>query len=110
MARAAGVGRHMRGDEAKELCPEIVLARVPCVRGKADLSKYRSAGADVAAVLQTFTDLVERASIDEAYLDITDVVVKRLKEMNEGKFSLLPNMLDATHAGNYLNALYWFDN
>lgn len=30
----------MRGDEAKEKCPEIVLAVVPSLRGKADTSKY----------------------------------------------------------------------
>lgn len=29
----------MRGDEAKQNCPEIELVRVPCIRGKADLSK-----------------------------------------------------------------------
>lgn len=34
VARAKGVGRHMRGDEAKELCPDIVLCRVPQVREK----------------------------------------------------------------------------
>lgn len=38
-ARAKGVSRHMRGDEAKKKCPEIELVKVPCVRGKADLSK-----------------------------------------------------------------------
>lgn len=32
----------------------------------------------MAAVLQTFTDLLERASVDEAYMDITDSVNKRL--------------------------------
>lgn len=30
----------MRGNEAKEKCPEIELVRVPNVRGKADLTKY----------------------------------------------------------------------
>lgn len=39
-ARDKGVTRHMRGNEAKEKCPDIVLARVPEVRGKADLTKY----------------------------------------------------------------------
>lgn len=38
-ARARGVTRHMRGDEAKKKCPEIELVKVPCVRGKADLTK-----------------------------------------------------------------------
>lgn len=30
----------MRGDEAKKLCPDIVLCKVAEVRGKADLTKY----------------------------------------------------------------------
>jgi DNA polymerase eta len=39
-ARNFGVTRSMRGDEARRKCPNIVLVRVPEVRGKADLSKY----------------------------------------------------------------------
>lgn len=73
----------MRGDEAKEHCPAIELVRVPNIREKADLSKYRDAGKEVANVLQTFTALLERASVDEAYLDITEKVHARLQEMNE---------------------------
>lgn len=75
--------RHMRGDQAKEACPDIELVRVPNIREKADLSKYREAGKEVAEVLQSFTPLLERASVDEAYLDITDRVQSRLMEMNE---------------------------
>lgn len=82
-ARAKGVTRHMRGDEAKEQCPEIELVKVPNIREKADLSKYRNAGKQVAAVLQTFTPLLTRASVDEAYMDITDLVQNRLVEMNQ---------------------------
>lgn len=73
----------MRGNEAKEHCPTIELCRVPNVREKADLSKYRDAGKEVASVLQTFTPLLERASVDEAYLDITEQVLIRLTEMNK---------------------------
>lgn len=73
----------MRGDEAAEHCPEIALVRVPNVREKADLSKYRDAGREVALVLQTFTPLLERASVDEAYLDITHNVIARLKDMDQ---------------------------
>lgn len=39
-ARDKGVKRGMRGDEAKKLCPDIVLCKVAEVRGKADLTKY----------------------------------------------------------------------
>lgn len=37
----------MRGDEAKEVCPEIQLVQVPVARGKADLNTYRNAGSEV---------------------------------------------------------------
>lgn len=73
----------MRGDEAKKQCPELELVRVPVIRGKADLSKYRNAGKQVAAVLQTFTPLMTRASVDEAYLDLTERVQNRLADMNK---------------------------
>ena len=66
----------MRGDEAKEKCPDIILARVPELRGKADLTRYRDAGAEVFSVLQEFGDVCERASVDEAYLDLTQQVQK----------------------------------
>jgi DNA polymerase eta len=66
----------MRGDEAKEKCPDIILARVPELRGKADLTRYRDACAEVMDILQTFTDVCERASVDEAYLDLTARIEK----------------------------------
>ena len=75
-ARKFGVTRQMRGDEAKAKCPDIILAKVPELRGKADLTRYRDAGVEVIDVLQTFTDVCERASVDEAYLDLTDRVEK----------------------------------
>ncbi|XP_052901398.1 DNA polymerase eta [Anopheles moucheti] len=102
-ARAEGVTRHMRGDEAKQHCPEIELPQVPQVRGKADLTRYREAGKEVADVLKSFTPLLERASIDEAYLDITERVLSRIREMNEGKFQLLPEKLADTFAVGYEN-------
>lgn len=80
-----GVTRHMRGDEAKEQCPDIELVKVPNIREKADLSKYRNAGKQVATVLQTFTPLLTRASVDEAYLDLTEQVQNRLIDMNKVK-------------------------
>lgn len=82
VAKARGVTRSMRGDEAKQICSDLQLIRVPVVRGKADLSKYRNAGKQVAAVLQTFSPLMTRASVDEAYLDLTQRVNDRLADMN----------------------------
>ena len=37
----------MRGDQAKEVCPQIQLVQVPVNRGKADLTVYRNAGSEV---------------------------------------------------------------
>lgn len=37
----------MRGDEAKEACPQIQLVQVPVARGKANLNTYRNAGSEV---------------------------------------------------------------
>lgn len=91
----------MRGDEAKKHCPEIELVRVPNVREKADLTKYREAGKEVAAVLQKNTSLLERASVDEAYLDITDRVEERLRLVNSGDYDLLLTKLENTYAVGY---------
>ena len=75
-ARHQGVTRNMRGDEAKRKCPDIQLVQVPVSRGKANLTHYRQAGAEVMEVLSKFSDCCERASIDEAYIDLTESVKK----------------------------------
>lgn len=38
-ARAFGVTRNMWAADAKKLCPDLLLARVPEAHGKADLTK-----------------------------------------------------------------------
>ncbi|EFN80675.1 DNA polymerase eta [Harpegnathos saltator] len=84
-ARNFGVTRHMRGKEAKEKCPDIVLASVPCLRGKADTTRYRKAGHEVIKVIRKHCNVIERASVDEAYLDITDIVEKRLDKISSNE-------------------------
>ncbi|NXH19973.1 POLH polymerase, partial [Bucco capensis] len=79
-ARAFGVSRGMWASEARALCPELVLARVPQARGKADLTRYRDASAEVMQVLSRFA-AIERASIDEAYLDLTGSARERLRAL-----------------------------
>ncbi|BFZ11944.1 hypothetical protein BsWGS_14983 [Bradybaena similaris] len=92
-ARAFGVTRQMCGDEAKEKCPDVQLARVPETRGKADLTRYREAGAEVIAVFSKFCSCVERASVDEAFLDVTEEVTRRLKALGDSQvmFEQIPN-------------------
>ncbi len=70
-ARAAGVKRSMRGDEARRVCPEMQLVQVPTSHQKADLTIYREEGKAVIDVLARKIKVVERASIDEAYLDLS---------------------------------------
>ncbi|XP_037751410.1 DNA polymerase eta isoform X1 [Chelonia mydas] len=79
-ARAFGISRGMRADEAQKRCPQLVVARVPEAYGKADLSRYREASVEVMKVMSRFA-VIERASIDEAYMDLTSAVQERLKKM-----------------------------
>lgn len=94
-ARKHGVTRMIGGDEARKRCPEIQLVRVPERRGKADLTCYREVGAEVIQALSRFTEQLERASIDEAFLDITDLVQERMRG-NRGR-KVEAHMLPATH-------------
>ncbi|XP_020667470.3 DNA polymerase eta isoform X1 [Pogona vitticeps] len=79
-ARAFGVTRNMWATDAKKLCPDLLLARVPEAHGKADLTKYREASVEVMEVMSRFA-VIERASIDEAYMDLTNAVHERLQKM-----------------------------
>ena len=49
-ARAHGVKRGMRGDEARRAHAEVQLVQVPVKHGKADLTLYRAAGKEVPSV------------------------------------------------------------
>ncbi|XP_053238830.1 DNA polymerase eta isoform X2 [Podarcis raffonei] len=79
-ARAFGVTRNMFAADAKKLCPDLLLARVPEAHGKADLTKYREASVEVMEVMSRFA-VIERASIDEAYMDLTSAVQERIQKM-----------------------------
>ncbi|WP_432358708.1 DNA polymerase IV [Sporosarcina sp. UB5] len=65
-ARALGIYTTMSVGEAKRICPELVI--VP-----PDHEKYRIASDAVFTILRSYTDLVEPVSIDEAYIDITNI-------------------------------------
>ncbi|XP_069092349.1 DNA polymerase eta isoform X1 [Pleurodeles waltl] len=80
-ARAFGITKTMWANDAKKLCADLQLARVRESRGKADLTKYREASVEVIEVMSRFA-VVERASIDEAFIDLTSAVQERLKQMS----------------------------
>ncbi|KAM6956307.1 DNA polymerase eta [Aplochiton taeniatus] len=87
-ARAHGVTRNMWADDAKKLCPDLQVARVRESHGKADLTHYREASVEVIGVMSRFA-VVERASIDEAYMDLTAAVQQRLANMTHNEIASL---------------------
>lgn len=93
-ARAQGVKRNMWVDDAKKLCPDLEVARVRESHGKADLTHYREASVEVIEVMSRFA-VIERASIDEAYMDLTSAVQHRLKDMASKQIE--PHLLRTTY-------------
>ena len=63
-ARPYGIRAGMSIQEAKRRCPPLILV-------KGDHSKYTETASRIFSILKEYTPLVEVASIDEAYLDIT---------------------------------------
>ena len=64
-ARPYGIRAGMSTQEAKRRCPQLILV-------EGNHSKYTETAARIFSILKKFTPLVEVASIDEAYLDITE--------------------------------------
>lgn len=65
-ARARGVKTTMRVREARRLCPDL-LVKTP------NFPLYRETSAKLFKLLKTYTSLVEKVSIDEGYLDVTEI-------------------------------------
>ena len=63
-ARPYGIRAGMSTQEARRRCPQLILV-------EGNHSKYTETSARIFSTLKEFTPLVEVASIDEAYLDIT---------------------------------------
>ncbi|XP_070772216.1 DNA polymerase eta [Enoplosus armatus] len=97
-ARAHGVTRNMWVDDAKKLCPDLQVARVRESHGKADLTYYREASVEVIEVMSRFA-VIERASIDEAYMDLTAAIQQRLKNITDKQID--PHLLKTTYIQGY---------
>jgi DNA polymerase-4 len=63
-ARPYGIRAGMSTQEARRRCPQLILV-------EGNHSKYTETAARIFSILKEYTPLVEVASIDEAYLDIT---------------------------------------
>ncbi len=64
IARRFGVRSAMPMFQARELCPAAVV--IP-----PEMSKYRRVSAEIRAIFETATEVIEPVSLDEAYLDLT---------------------------------------
>ena len=58
----------------------VTHAKLQVAHEKADLTRYRDAGSDVFGICAELGASCERTSIDEAYLDVTDMANKLLDE------------------------------
>jgi len=65
-ARVFGVRSAMPAGLALRLCPRLIFV-------KPRFELYREVSQQLRAIFRSYTDLVEPVSIDEAYLDVTDV-------------------------------------
>jgi len=58
--------------------------------------RYRDAGKEVVEVFKEFCECVERASIDEAYLDLTQAVECRLQKLQNSSSFIKAEQLPST--------------
>lgn len=65
-ARAYGVRSAMPTAEARRLCPDLVIVPV-------NMARYREVSRQVMGFFRELTDLVEPLSLDEAFLDVSEV-------------------------------------
>lgn len=67
-ARAFGIRSAMPAATALRLCPDIVLM-------KPNMEKYRQVSKQIRDIFLAYTPLIEPLSLDEAYLDVSDVTL-----------------------------------
>ncbi|KAM8780469.1 DNA polymerase iota [Rhynchonycteris naso] len=82
-ARKLGVKKLMSVRDAKEKCPQLVL-----VNGE-DLTRYREMSYKVTELLEEFSPVVERLGFDENFVDLTEMVEKRLQQVQSDELSAL---------------------
>ncbi|XP_059563321.1 DNA polymerase iota isoform X3 [Myotis daubentonii] len=82
-ARELGVKKLMNVRDAKEKCPQLVL-----VNGE-DLTRYREISYKVTELLEEFSPVVERLGFDENFVDLSEMVEKRLQQLPSDDLSAL---------------------
>src|SRR6266851_1102339 len=74
-ARAFGVRSALPMARALRLCPSLVVVRP-------DFARYRAVSQQVMSILRSATPLVEPLSLDEAYLDVTENLLRETLATN----------------------------
>jgi DNA polymerase IV (archaeal DinB-like DNA polymerase) len=75
-ARQYGVRSAMSLLKAKELCPHLILKPV-------DKQYYGQISRQVMTLLEDYADVIEKASIDEAYLDCTNKIISYIHSISQ---------------------------
>ena len=65
-ARRYGVRSAMSSQKAKRLCPELIF-----VPGR--MNVYKAVSRQIHDIFHTYTDIIEPLSLDEAFLDVTEI-------------------------------------
>lgn len=81
-ARAKGVKTTMPLWEAKKYCPELIVLRP-------NFDRYREVSSNIFRLLADITDLIEPVSIDEGYMDVTDVPIHPIRLADQIQQTLL---------------------
>ena len=91
-ARKWGVHSAMPAIVARKRCPHAVFVR-------ADFTKYRSVSKQMRGILNDYTTLIEPVSLDECYLDVTD-----LPSLHETATSVAKEIRNRIHHELHLTA------
>jgi DNA polymerase eta len=97
-ARSFGITRSTSTKDALIACPDLVLAHVPTYLAgdmhpahhlnpnqqthKSSLDFYRQESCKIMDIIKKYSPKFEKASIDEAYLDVSDSVAPKVKSHN----------------------------
>ena len=86
---------HYKSPNVPAFFASVQLVQVPTKHGKADLTIYRNAGSRVLEILSRVDVRVERASIDECYVDLTNEATRRLADL--GGEPAMPSRPEQVH-------------
>lgn len=94
-ARRYGIHASMALSKAKDLCPDLILNRV-------NKKYYESISQQLMRLLEEYADVVEQASIDEAYIDCTRKLMNLHTESNGVNYDKqLKNPLSVNNENEY---------